>query len=311
MNKFIKKIVLFSVVALICFKALDFVIEYKLQNSKATFYSTFSKIYEGNLNVDLIINGSSKAYLQVSPKIIDEVLGVESYNLGRDGFKFDSQLVQYKMYRKYNRKPKYLVQIVSNETFPMYSELFGYMVFAPYLDIPEVKQLAKKHKGFSWADFNLPLIKYSSLLGKDIYQLKVNDNVYKGYNPQYGRMWDDSFEQFIKDNPNGVNIELDKDMMKSFENYIKENKDNNIEVFMVYPPTYYKAHKYINNRKEIIEFYESISKKYNVPFLNYSQDSMSYNRDYFYNSQHLNGESADLFTNKLALDLKKYINKKK
>ena len=55
--------------------------------------------------------------------------------------------------------------------------------------------------------------------------------------------------------------------------------------------------------KEIISLYQHFSEKYDIPFLDYSNDELSYSTKYFYNSQHLNRTGAELFTAKLADDL--------
>jgi lysophospholipase L1-like esterase len=47
-----------------------------------------------------------------------------------------------------------------------------------------------------------------------------------------------------------------------------------------------------------------ISIKYKIPFIDFSKDSMSYNKEYFYNATHLNKKGADLFTEKLIKKIK-------
>lgn len=309
MKKFIINILFFSLLTLAGFQILDYFIAKSLRNSTSSFYDTYTKIHKQKFNnLDLIINGSSKAYLQISPKVIDSILELNSYNFGREGSKFDTQLFSYELYRKYNNKPKYLIQIVSHETFSTYSELYRYILFAPYLELSEVRKLTAKYQSFNFIDYHIPLLKYSGILTDKIFVFGNKKDIYKGYFPQKERVWDTSFNKFKKANPNGITINLDKEMLTDFEEYIKKNKEDSIQVFMVYPPTYYEAHSYIKNRDEIIQIYKNISEKYNISFLNYSSDSISLNRDYFYNSQHLNENGAELFTLKMSRDIKKILN---
>ena len=44
-----------------------------------------------------------------------------------------------------------------------------------------------------------------------------------------------------------------------------------------------------------------------ISFLDYSKDSISFNKDYFYDSFHLNEKGANLFSNKLAMDLQNLV----
>ncbi len=56
---------------------------------------------------------------------------------------------------------------------------------------------------------------------------------------------------------------------------------------------------------EGMQIYHSFSKKYDIPFLDYSDDtSLTYDTAYFYNAMHLNKKGAELFTLKLANDIK-------
>lgn len=262
------------------------------------------------MNADLIINGSSKALVQISPKIIDSVLNLNSYNLGMDGTGFIPQKMQYDLYLKYNKKPEIVVQIVSHGTLYKNVELYKYIKFAPYFDNEEIKKVSKKYKGFSTYDYYIPFIRYSgnpsivingllNTIGIDLRK----DNKYKGFLAQ-DKKWDNSFNDFKNNNPDGVSIRIEEHSIKLFENYIAECKNNNINVILVYPPTFMESKKYIKNEDEIVAYYKYIADKYQVPFLDYSDNVLSYSTEYFYNSQHLNRKGAELFTKELSVDIK-------
>ena len=78
-------------------------------------------------------------------------------------------------------------------------------------------------------------------------------------------------------------------------------------MIFVYTPEHIEGQHFVSNRAEIMAFYKKIADKYNIPFIDYSADSMCYNKDYFYNSEHLNLKGANMFSQKLASDLKKII----
>jgi tRNA A22 N-methylase len=50
--------------------------------------------------------------------------------------------------------------------------------------------------------------------------------------------------------------------------------------------------------------YARYSKKYNIPFLDYSDDEICYKKEYFYNASHLNKTGSDLFMQKFIRDLR-------
>ena len=47
-----------------------------------------------------------------------------------------------------------------------------------------------------------------------------------------------------------------------------------------------------------------IKNKHSLTFLDYSYDSISFKKEYFYNSLYLNKTGAEIFTRQLAHDLK-------
>src|SRR5690606_18585173 len=89
------------------------------------------------------------------------------------------------------KKPKIIVQIVSNGTLRSLQEGFNLPIkFAPYLDVPEVKEMMKLTSSFSYLDYNIPMLKYSGkpyeiiLGGLSFFNIQVlNTSDIKGYAP--------------------------------------------------------------------------------------------------------------------------------
>ena len=50
--------------------------------------------------------------------------------------------------------------------------------------------------------------------------------------------------------------------------------------------------------------YRDISTKYSIEFYDYSNDSLCFDKKYFYNASHLNNTGAEIFSKTLARDLK-------
>lgn len=321
MKKFIFNLIAFAVVFFTIAFFLDKIITIGLRQNETKHFHNLSKIHEGNVNADVIINGSSKALVQVDPFIIDSILEVNSYNLGLDGTPFIPQMAQYEIYKINNTKPKIIIQIVSNGTLRSLQEGFNLpFKFAPYLNIPEVKNLMKLTSSFNYLDYSLPMFRYSGqpfeiIIGGlsyfDIHFLKTKNT--KGYEPD-----DSSWPESIIDGTNNLentqptstfnnsqNIEiftsLDKISCENFERFLSQCESENIVVFLVYPPIYEEDFNTIKH----INYYEKVAHKYNAYFLNYSQDSLlAFDKKYFYNSQHLNLKGATIFTTKVSEAIK-------
>jgi len=99
-------------------------------------------------------------------------------------------------------------------------------------------------------------------------------------------------------------IELDEESVVLFSKYLEECARANIKVIFVYTPEYIEGQEFVENRDEIMALYTQLSKKYNIQFYDYSKDSMSFDKTYFYNALHLNLKGAELFTTKLIEKLK-------
>lgn len=319
MKKFIANVFVFLIVIL-CFCFLsDYLITKGLKKSESFYFVDWNNMYRGNINADLIINGNSKAYHHVSPKILDSLLSINTYNLGIDGYGFVMQKAKYDIYSKYNKAPKIILHIVGAQILDKRDNLYQKQKFAPYISDSIIKNVTKKYNGFSFFERHLPLVRYqsdfnvvpnsvASLIGFS--HLFKDASKFKGYEA-IDEHWRDDFENFKKKYPNGIDYEINKNSLKHFDNYLKDEIKKGSKIFLVYSPTYMESQKYINNRDEIIKTYKILSKKHGVSFLDYSSNELTTNKSFFYNSQHLNKKGAELFSHILATDLKESLNSSK
>ena len=311
MKKFLINSIVLGFILLAIFFVLDKAITNGLRKSNMVIFDKITRLYNGSINADLIINGNSKSYLQLSPAIIDSVLNLNSYNLGIDGNDFVIQKLQYDLYEQKNTIPKIIIQTMDFGSLrKAEGELYNYIRFAPYLDIDEVKETTKQYEGFSFIDYNVPLFKYS---GKPLEVIDglfssvdvhiATSNLEKGY-IQKNLSWDGSFDKFKEEFKDGINSSIDKSTCEIFETYIKDCKRKNIALFLVYTPVYHEFIPYDLDRQILFDYLNEVSKKYDVPFLDYSEDELTFNKNYFFNSQHLNKEGSELFTEELSLEIK-------
>lgn len=319
MKKFIIKIIGLTIVLVLSALGLDIAVSKGLRKNETKLFSTMTKAYQGKINADLIVNGSSKAFVQVSPQILDSIIGIDSYNLGLDGSPFIPQKALFELYKLNNKKPKVIVQVVSNGTLRSLDDGFlNPIKFAPYLNIPVIKKHMILTSSFDYLDYNIPLFRFSGKPFETITGILslFNVNLFKeignkGYYPN-DKYWSENVNKKTNISDNQVvdteNISeikeftsLDSTSCELFEDFLSQCKLNNILVILVYPPIYSEASNTIKN----IDYYNEVAQEYNAYFLNYARDSsLVFNREYFYNSQHLNTNGARLFTTKLAEDVK-------
>ena len=99
-------------------------------------------------------------------------------------------------------------------------------------------------------------------------------------------------------------VEQNQPSIDLFEQFIKECQAANIDLYMVYSPEYIEGQEFILNKGEVVEQFKKFSQQYNIPYLDYTKDSLCYDTKYFYNSMHMNSLGADEFTKKLMHDMK-------
>jgi len=310
MKSFLLKLSLFFSVIALGLYPLDYLISKSLVSSK--YYasgeiSTWKDIYAGQIKSDLVIYGSSRAWVHISPKIIDDSLHLNTYNLGVNGHNFKMQYFRHKEFLKYNQKPKHIILSVDIYSFKQQDDLYNYEQFLPFLLYnKDIRNFTSTYNGFSFTDKYVPMMRY---FGKSDVLLALLNNIFnfnkesreKGYRGME-REWNDDFDKAKSEN-NNFKMPIDKEVITLFENFIKECKQNNIRLTLVFTPEYIEGQEYVTNRDDIIKIYQDFSKKYHIKFIDYSNSEICMHKQYFYNATHLNKKGSELFTHFLIKDI--------
>ncbi|MDH8700831.1 hypothetical protein M2138_000162 [Dysgonomonadaceae bacterium PH5-43] len=268
-----------------------------------------NKYINGGMEHNLLILGNSRAWVHFSPMILDSILHVNSYNMGEDAMETINIIGLYNLYIAYNSKPKYIVLSVYEDILQKQTSLPQASSYAPYLYNPIVWELVSKYNDFNEIHKIFPFIKHlrneSFIIGLEEY-FGINHYLSSRYKGYEGRniQWDGTFDKFKKDNPNGYYREYTEECFTALDEFIKQQLANGVNIALVWSPQYYELEELLQNKDVAVDFYKNLSDKYNIPFLDYSSDSICYNKDYFYNSQHMKKVGAELFSTKLATDLK-------
>lgn len=292
---------------------LEFIVTIGLRKSEYNEYRDWNLIFDSQIDADVIIQGNSRAWVQISPYILDSILSVNSYNFGIDGHNFLMQYCRYKIYRSRNPKPKAIIQIIGLATLQQREDLYNAQQFLPFIWNKRIRCCTKKYIGFDFLDYHIPAYRYFKpnyqkhmLIGiKEFFNIEHFVNTrYKGFRSR-PLEWDSSFYDFKRNYPSGVEFNFNQKAISLMDTFLKECEKDDIRVFLVYSPEYIEAQKLITNRDELFVELEKFARYENVYLLNYSKDSISYSKKYFYNSQHLNRKGAELFSKKLSNDLKR------
>jgi hypothetical protein len=225
-----------------------------------------------------------------------------------DGHNFFMQLCRHNVLLKYNRKPKLIILSLNASTLEKRKDLYNPQQFLPYMNEPLVKSAVETYQGYNWCDYYFPLIRYFGAKSAISGALKIMmnsdcnlDDRYKGYAGQL-KDWTKDLENAKKSNKT-YSVKFDSDTMKLFDKFLKDAKDAGIKIIFVYTPEYTEGQAFVENRKSVFLLFNHFATRYAIPFYDYSNDPISYEKKYFYNSQHLNSQGADLFTKKFIKDV--------
>lgn len=310
--KFSKKIFFLFMLLTISLYAFAYMVDTGLRKSRNAYFASWNDLYNSKISADLLIMGSSRAEFHISPKILDSLLVLNSYNLGLSAWHFDMQYARFRMYLQHNRKPKYIIHNVDVYGFSKRADVADYPQFLPYIQDTILQNVTHHHKGeFDIYQQNIPLFKYKNqqkLAFEGFFCFMGFSNLYdttskyKGYRGN-DDAWNKDFESFKKRFPKGAKYRFDKEVKRQFEEYLAFCQREKIKVILVYAPEYYEVQPYYKNKSELINLCQESVKKYKCHFLDYSNNPLCYNRTNFYNSQHLNRKGAELF----SLDLGKKV----
>ncbi len=311
MKKIILKLFNFSILLYLLAYLLDFLISTNLK--KSNLYQgeieIWNDIYQSKINSDLLILGSSRAWVQVDPKIITKENGIKTYNLGMDGHKFDLTYLRYLEYIKYNKKPKYILMMVDVNFFSRHSKFYNYEQFLPYMMFNlNYFNFFNSYNFFKKIDYVIPLIRYSGKI--NVIKNAISNITFKK-NKKYRNLgfkgqlltWHD-----LDSSVHSLKIELDHNKLIMFNSFVIQCRKTKTNLILVYPPEHIEGQKLIQNRNEITAVLKMKAKLNKLVYLDYSQDSTFLrNKKMFYNAFHLNNRGAYLFTQKLSKDLKYYL----
>lgn len=293
MKKFLIHSVVFAAILWVFAIIADIYVSNNLRYSKERKYTAWNGIYNDTTYYDLVINGSSRAWVQYDPHILDSILHLNTYNLGIDGSAINRQIIKYHKYCELHGQPKYLLQNI--DIFTM-ARTFGYEreQFFPYFFYDkDLLHKADKYEHFTLLEKYIPYYRY---IGIELHDWDAG--LYKGYCGQ-DKAWDGSmFSQM-----DTVQVSSDSSMLRLFDDFLTEQAHLGTRVILVYSPIYHGVIDKCPDTSKMYTMYDSLAIKHHLSILNYIEMPLCYDTAYFYNATHLNRQGAEIFTTRLAQDL--------
>lgn len=273
-------------------------------------YEVWEDIYQGRIDADIAVYGSSRAWVHIDPAVLQQHTGLSAYNFGIDGHGVWLQQLRHQEYQRHNPAPR--VIILSLDFFIFSREknaLYNYEQFLPYLrENKNLRQISNWYSVFSEADFSLPFYRYLGqwkLIVKYLEsRLAQSSEPYRrrGFRGM-DRAWDGSFEQHVAE-LGSYEAEIEPGAVALLDSLAAWCRDEGVQLIPVYSPEYIEGQRFVRNRAEVMSVFREFAARWNLPLLDFSREKICYDRRYFYNATHLNAGGARLFSEQLARALR-------
>jgi hypothetical protein len=299
----LRKIILnILIVAAVVF-VLDFAVGrtlryfYFKEMSGLQFRTTYSM---EKTNADILIFGSSRANHHYVPEVFEDSLKMPYYNTGRDGNGIFYQTAILKSVLK-RYTPKVIILDYAGGFYKEQNYYDRLSSLLPYYENHEeirsiiaLKGPYEKLKLVSQIyPFNSTILTIA-LGNTEFNKRRKPDN--KGYIALH-KEWNLEIDS-IK---TSTTYAVDTNKVNSFEEFISIAKKSGANIFVVYSPIFQKF-----DRKPEIEICDSICISQDVPFYDFSQDTLFLNnRQLFQDPSHLNHNGATIFSNIIVKRIKR------
>lgn len=301
----------FSVCLLVAlFSTLYFsAINVGLRKQKTDYFGKLNEMILGKENFDIIFLGSSRVNWGINPKIIDSITHKNSFNFGLDGAYIVEDWMNLRAYLASHPKPRLVVLNIDPRFLNARDEIKTPARYLPYLDHHEIYDTLSRYS--SW-----PVVaKYMPFVGASFYTDGIvnqslqafiapnrkKENYYKGFSP-LEKVWSNG-----EDLESLLAIDCTEKGLSLFRNFLKEMKENNLRLDLIYSPQYFVP---ADDKKHLgyMTVLNAIAGEYGYSVRDYSHWEICHEKKYFFDATHLNLTGANLFSEKLAADLNVILN---
>lgn len=304
MKKFIRNTIVFVGIILMLAIIADIVISNGLKRTERGHFYTMNALMNKKMDADVVILGNSRAVGSYNPYIIDSVLKVNSRNLGISAQPFGVSYLRWQLYRRNNKKPKLLMVNVDFRDLRMVSKGVEKEQYYPYMCDSLVKPYLDLY-GFSWAEKYIPMYRYRGdykLIAISLGELlhvhhDQKGNYYKGYSNEDTRWDGTNLGQILSKGK--IKGQCNPQAVQLLERFLMETSRDGIPVVFVYAPLY-KTLKDNLDEEQTRYAYQTLSQKYNIPLIDFSEIDFSIDTNYFINGHHVNKKGADIFSLRVA-----------
>lgn len=297
----LKSVLYSSIMLLVMFVVADQVAGYLLESlflrqKKGEFHEISYALK--NVDEDVLIFGSSRAVRHYDPSVIEDSLKLSTFNVGKLGNTLlysDAVFAQILSFHK----PKMVILDISPIEFAKSERERGQksMVNA-LLKFDHLPAIEERIQTISPKELILSKLFRTYKFNSALYTLLTNDSgksdldAAKGFQARKGVKVTDHIV-----NEHNSSYEEDPLLVKTFHNFLKNAKKNNIQVHVIISPTTLKQ------SKTSVEKIKAITMWHGFNFIDVSFRPEFRNVSYYYDQTHLNESGAKMFSEMIGRHL--------
>jgi hypothetical protein len=298
----VKRIIINIVIVIVVVLVFDYLIgrtlrHYYFKETSGFHYRTTYSMEK--TDADILIFGSSRANHHYIPEVFEDSLKMTFYNTGRDGngILFQTAVLQSALKRY---KPKLIIIDYYGEFIKNDEAFEGLQSLLPYYRThEEIRKYVTQKSPFERIKLLSEIYPFNSqILSIAIGNLEMNKQRYddkKGYVPLY-TIWPSPIETISK----YEEYPVDTVKVVALRSFLELARNAKARVLVIYSPIFQKFEK-----KQEIEICRGICSAENVPFWDYSKDTLFLNHNnLFRDVQHLNDNGAKIFSNLIVSRIK-------
>jgi hypothetical protein len=301
MLKLIRNCLLFVLVVFVTDKAFILV---KNTAPEMVQDKRLNDLFEGKINKDLIILGSSRGQADIATWMLEDSLGMSAFNLSFGGSDIEWHLFVLKCLLEKAGPPKVIIKVLDDSFELTNAKVNGFRVDLLY---PLVKYSEALEQLIERGEKNRLLSKLliTHQLSKNAYDMRtppaLNDTVlfYGAFPaPAHAQIKekDKKIDNQIIIYDSSTELPQKKRAFQQFQDVLREN---NIKVFYVIPPSYKPLNHKFTERMRAVVIPGSPLFAYDDKDPNYSCDA------FFHDPVHMNRTGAEYFTKDLIRFMKK------
>lgn len=296
MKRFLMKAAAFCLVLAVVLVLADYPLSRFMRRVHTFGMDTWRDIFEGNAGADILIQGDSRAFNACDWAVFDSLTGRPAYNLTTIGNPFLLQDFRYGFYRKYNRKPRVILQFTDEFFLGTVISDYDRVQYLPWMwDKTFAKGLLSISRRF-FLNCAVPFFRYHGYRPWTLIQeSRTSRNGF--YLPDYDLFQDSTFHHL--DEPERK-FYLSTYSHDRLTNFLRNASEEGVRVVLVSPP-FHESLSFENGEKErMVQYFQSVADEFGLPYIDGTSMAIAKDSTYFLDGGHLNMKGARVFSDTLA-----------